>query len=295
VERFLRIALILGIVCGGLATALLGGRVVAEDGTQTLLQADRAFEQAFDKGDKAAAGKLLDIAFTWTDAAGAISTKLLVLKNLGSAPGPKLAVSGEGAQAKVYTYGPVGVVQKNDGKIHVLRVWVKRAAGWQALVYQEVRSLDVPPSFTPGAGKVCDNPCKSVPYKPKTAAEKDVVVSYEGLESAAVAHDAAGWSAHVADEFAAASSNSDQLLDKPTRIAGLEKEKMGGVSPTPLVSARMFDFGNVVVMTSRHKPDRGSPLHITRVWIKRDEKWVETLSYQTAIVVAARGAVPKQE
>jgi hypothetical protein len=292
VERFLRIALIVGLLSGG-AAVMLGRTVVAADDAQELLQADRAFEQAFDKADKAAARKLLDMAFTWTDATGKISTRALVLQNLGSAAGPKPAIRGEGAQSKEYTYGAVGVVQVNDGKMHVLRVWVKRPVGWQALVYQEVKSLDAPPSRTPGAGAVCENPCKSVPYHPKTPGEKDAVASYEALETAAVAHSAADWSAHVADEFAAVSSNSDQQLDKPGRMAGLEKEKMGGVAPTPLVSARMFDFGDAVVMTSRHKPDHGNPLHITRVWIKRDGKWVETLSYQTAIVPVARDAAPK--
>ena len=172
-------------------------------------------------------------------------------------------------------------------------MWVKRPAGWQALVYQEVQLLDAPPSFTPGAGKLCENPCKSVPYRPKTPAEKDVVASYVALESAAVAHNAAEWSTHVADEFAAVSSNSDRLLDKATRMASLEREKMAGLSPTPLVSARLFDFGDAVVMTSRHKPDRGNPLHVTRVWIKRDGQWVETLSYQTAVLVAGHSAQPK--
>jgi hypothetical protein len=291
VKRLLRTALTLGIAWAG--TTALSGPVAAADETQELLQADQAFVQAFNRADKPAAKRLLDTAFTWTDAAGKITTRLLVLQNLGSETGPKLAISGEGAQPKEYTYGPVGVIQVNDGKMHVLRVWVKRTAGWQALVYQEVKSLDAPLSITPGAGKVCENPCKSVPYRPKTPGEKDVVASYTALESAAVAHNAADWSAHVADEFAAVSSNSDQQLDKPGRMAGLEKEKMGGVAPTPLVSARMFDFGDAIVMTSRHKPDRGNPLHITRVWIKRDGKWVETLSYQTAIVVAPGSAARK--
>jgi hypothetical protein len=36
-------------------------------------------------------------------------------------------------------------------------------------------------------------------------------------------------------------------------------------------------------MRSRHVPDRGKPLQVTRVWVKRDGKWLETVSYQTAI------------
>jgi hypothetical protein len=285
-RRFLRSALAVGIIWGCVVTP----RITAADDTQALLQADRAFEQAFDKADKTAAAKLLDTAFTWTDSAGKISTRAQVLQSLASGSAPKLAIAGESAPVEQYTYGQVAVVQASAGKMHVLRVWVKRPAGWRTLVYQEVQSLDAPPTFTPGAGKVCENPCKSVPYRPRTPAEQAVVTSYMALETAAVAHSASDWSIHVTDEFAAASSNSDQLLDKPTRMAALDREKMGGLSPTPLVSARMFDFGDAVVMISRHKPDRGKPLHVTRVWISRDGKWLETLSYQTAIQSAPAAA-----
>jgi len=282
-KRFLRSALVIAVVGGGLASPPSR----ASDDGQSLLQADHGLEQAFEKADKTAAAKLLDEAFTWTDSGGKIATRTQVLHSLASPQAAKLAIAGESAAVKEYTYGRVGVVQANDGKMHVLRVWVKRSAGWQALVYQEVQSLDALPTFTPGAGKICDNPCQKVAYRPRTPAQQAVITSYMALETAAVAHRASDWSAHVADEFAAASSNSDQLLDKPTRMAALEREKMGGLSPTPLTSARMFDFGDAVVMISRHTPDRGRPLHITRVWIKRDGQWVETLSYQTAIQSAA--------
>jgi hypothetical protein len=285
-KRFLTSALVIGFVCGGVVVARTGRPIAAADASQALLQADRALEQALDKADKAAVGKLLDANFTWTDSAGKTNTRAQILQSFGSGKGPKPAIGGGSAQAKEYTYGDVAVVQVNSGKMHVLRVWVKRPAGWRTLVYQEVKSLDAPPTFAPGAGKVCENPCKRVPFQPKNETEKAVIASYMGLESGAVAHSASDWGAHAAEEFAAVSSNSDQLLDKPTRIAGLEREKMAGVSPTPLVSARMFEFGDAVVMVSLHRPDRGKPLHITRVWIKRDGKWVATLSYQTAIQAA---------
>jgi hypothetical protein len=285
-KRFLTSALVIGSVCGGVVAARTGRPVAAADDSQEVLRANHALEQALGKADKTAVGKLLDADFTWTDSAGKTNAKAQVLQSFDKGKGPKPAIGGEGAQVKEYTYGQVAVVQANSGKMHVLRVWVKRPAGWRALVYQEVKSLDVPPAFAPGAGKVCENPCKSVPFQPKNETEKAVIASYIGLESGAVAHSASDWGAHAADEFAAASSNSDQLLDKPTRLAGLEREKMAGVSPTPLVSARMFDFGDAVVMVSLHRPDRGKPLHITRVWIKRDGKWVATLSYQTAIQAA---------
>jgi hypothetical protein len=36
-------------------------------------------------------------------------------------------------------------------------------------------------------------------------------------------------------------------------------------------------------MVSEHTPDKGRPLHVTRVWVQRGGHWVETLSYQTAV------------
>ncbi len=279
-----------GLVAGGLAAgafhiAPLLARVPdsAENDKEAVLRADRALEQGFAKGDKTAVGELLDNDFTWTDAAGKTENKAHVLQMIAEGKGPTLAIPGNNPPAKQIMYSQVSVFEANAGRMHVLRVWVKRPAGWRELVYQEVKSLDAPATVTPGAGKACDNPCKNIPYAPKTEAERGVVAGYRGLETAAMTHDAEGWAARVGDEFVAASSNSDQLLDKPTRKAGLEREKMVGLSPTPLVSARMFDFGDTVVMISVHRPDRGKLLHITRVWNKRDGKWVETLSYQTSI------------
>jgi hypothetical protein len=45
----------------------------------------------------------------------------------------------------------------------------------------------------------------------------------------------------------------------------------------------MFDFGDAVLMTSDHVPDRGKPLRVTRVWVRRNGSWVEALSYQTSV------------
>jgi len=92
---------------------------------------------------------------------------------------------------KAFTYGNLGDMQENYGRVHVLRVWAKRSGGWQAIVYQEVMSLDAPPSFAPGAGQDCENPCKSVPYQPKNATEREVVTAYSKLETAAMAHNSA--------------------------------------------------------------------------------------------------------
>ena len=90
----------------------------------------------------------------------------------------------------------------------------------------------------------------------------------------------------VADEFVAVSSNSDKVSDKRGRMEDFDHSKNGGVAPTPLTSARMSDFGDAVLMRSEHKPVRGKPLHVTRIWIKRKGNWVEALTYQTSVAAA---------
>jgi hypothetical protein len=250
---------------------------------ESMSKADTAFEQAVAKADKSALEKLLDADFTWTNAEGKVQTKAQVLREL-----PKAAITNaKNAESKAYTYGDLGIIQVNLGRAHVLRVWAKRPAGWKAIVYQELTSLEAPPSFTPGAGKDCENPCKTTPFTPKNDTERQVAIAYSKLEAAAHGRNSAAFGPMVGDEFVAASSNSDKLQSKRSRMEAFDGSRDGGVAPTPLLSARMFAFGDAVLMISEHKPDRGNPLHVTRVWVKRSGSWVETLSYQTAVTVTA--------
>jgi hypothetical protein len=250
-----------------------------------MLQADRAFQQAVAKSDKSALDRLLDPDFNWITFEGTLRNKAQVLQDV-----PRLAIPDEHAAAlKGYTYGDVGDVQVNLGRAHELRVWVKRTQGWKAMVYQEVMSLATPPTFAPGAGKDCENPCRTIAYTPRNETEKLVVTAYSKLETAAMAHNSAVFATLVGDEFVAASSNSNKLYDKRGRMDDFDHSKMAGVAPTPLMSARMFDFADAVLMTSEHKPDRGNPLRVTRLWVKRNGSWVETLSYQTSVKAALNG------
>jgi hypothetical protein len=178
-------------------------------------------------------------------------------------------------------------VQTNYGAIHTIRVWVKRSDGWKLIAYQEVKSLDASPSFAPGAGKDCGNPCKGIPFRPKNDTERQVAASYSKLETAAMAHNSVVFATLVGDEFVAASSNSNKVYDKRGRMDDFDHAKMAGVAPTPLDSARMFEFGNAVLMLSNHTPDRGKPLRVLRIWVKRGGNWMETVSYQTSVQAAA--------
>jgi hypothetical protein len=274
------------VLFAAIALTLSGGKPVHADADQAMVQADRAFVQAAAKADQAALEKLLDDGFTWMDTEGNTQTRAQVLRDL-----PKPAIPNQdAAQIKSYTYGEIGDVQASLGRLHVLRIWAKRTAGWKVLVYQEVRSLATPPSFTPGPGKNCENPCKTVPYKPKNRIEHQVISAYEKLETSAMAHNSPVFATLVADEFVAASSNSDKAYDKRGRMEDFDQSKMGGVAPTPLQTARFTEFPGAVLMTSGHKPAIGKPLLVTRLWVERNGNWVEALSYQTAV----QGAVAAQ-
>jgi hypothetical protein len=264
-----------------LIAAAPGREARAEGEDPAILRADRQFIQAAAKGDTAALGALLDGEFTWTDANGKTESRAVVMK---SVPKPALGDEAEAA-IKQLTYGEVGAVMASREKLQVLRIWVRRHAGWRLLVYHEVRLSEQPPS-THGTGVAdCENPCKEVPYKPKNEAEQGIIASWQALETGVTHHDAEAWAPHIADEFVMVSSNNDRPLAKADRIATLNKQKETGVAsaPSPLVSAQMFDFGDAVVMTCLHQPHAGKPVHVSRVLIKRDGKWVMAISYQTTI------------
>jgi hypothetical protein len=280
-RRFAKNVLVSGVLLGAILVAMARNRVAAAGAEDAVIQADHAFVQAVAKSDKASLGKLLDADFTWTDSEGNTRTRSEVLRNL---PTP---TSGYDAEAKERTYGEVGAVQANSGKSYILRVWVKRSAGWRALVYHEVVQAGAPPVAGPGVND-CENPCKTLPYHPQNEAQQGVITSWQELETSVTKHDSAGWAPHVADEFILVSSNNDHPVNKGGRMAVLDKQKQAAVgsAPAPLVSARMFDFPDTVVMTGLHQPFHGKPIHVSRVWIKRDGKWVLTISYQTTVQAA---------
>jgi len=56
--------------------------------------------------------------------------------------------------------------------------------------------------------------------------------------------------------------------------------------PPPVVFVQLFEFGDTVVMTSVHQPYSGKPVRVSRLWVKRDGKWMMSLSFQTTIEAA---------
>jgi hypothetical protein len=269
----------------GTLLSVTSQNTMAAEGDGAVMQADRAFAQAVGKGDAAGLGKMLDAEFTWTDVEGKTLTGEEVLRAV-----PKDALGDEsGVEVSERTYGQVGAVNAGRGKIHILRMWVQRPGGWRLLVYHEVKQLEQPSTSAGSGVKDCENPCKMVPFKPANEAEQAIIASWQALETGVTAHDAGVWAPHIADEFVQISSNSDHPISKAGRIETLNKQKASGIgsAPAPLVSAKMFDFGDAVIMTCLHQPYSGKPIHVSRLWINRDGKWIMSISYQTTIQGAA--------
>lgn len=275
------------LLLGGFLFATLGNLQTAAAQESAALQADREFVQAAAKRDSAVVAKLLDTDFTWTDADGKTFSRSEALSAL-----PKPALGDEaGAHQVRQTRSQVEAIMADRDKTHVLRLWVKRGSAWRLLVYHEValgqQQIDSPGPATSGIAN-CENPCKTVPFKPKNETEQAIIASWQALETGVTNHDADAWSPHIAEEFAMLGSTNDHPLTKADRIAtlNLQKQTGRGTAPAPLVSAQMFDFGDSVIMTCLHQPYTGKPVRVSRLWIKRDGRWVMSISFQTTIQAA---------
>ena len=272
----LSLPIAIGILCVLFCVATSVPSAFAAGDEQSLLQADHAAFES-DGLSPVLNNRLLDNNFTWTDSSGNTRNKSEILEAIRS----KNNLVAEKGIVVAHVYRHVGIVQENAEKVYALRIWIKNNGRWRLLIYQAV-AIGAPPSAA-SDNEICENPCNAVPFHPRSNDERDVIQTYQAVERAVTAHDSAAWGSHIANEFFAVTSNSNRPLDKATRLAGLDNQKVGGIAPFPLVSARMFAFGETMIMTSRQQPLHGLPLHVTRVWFKRNNTWVEAYSYQTTI------------
>ena len=245
------------------------------------LSSDREFVQAAEKGNAAVLNKLLDADFTWTNAGGRTFSRAEVLNSV-----PKPALGDEAAANQLRQVRPqVEAIMASRDKMDVLRIWAKRGSEWRLMVYHEVALGRESATPTDSAAHECENPCKTIPYKPKNEAEQSILSSWQELETAVASRDSFAWAPHIATEFTMLGSTNDHALTKADRIATLNLQKVTrrGSLPPPVVSVQMFDFGDSVVMTAIHQPYGGKAVRVSRLWIKRDGKWLMSLSFQTTI------------
>jgi hypothetical protein len=85
----------------------------------------------------------------------------------------------------------------------------------------------------------------------------------------------------VADEFMVV--GAARRHSKADRKAVIEKQMRNDANsaPAPLLSARLFGFKDAIVMMCEHQPFNGKAARVSRVFIKRDGRWLMAVSYQT--------------
>src|ERR1700733_12626875 len=250
-------------------------------GNAAALQADKALQQALEKKDGKAAGALLDEQFTWTDEAGRTRKKAQFLRDAAAG-----GTDGDTAytDVKTHEYGQLAVVTgtgTHNGNVRTFfaRVWVKRPAGWLLLTHQDTAILakaapspPAPAAAANGASDFagCENPCRTLPYAPKTAEQRDVVKAYQAVETAVTSHDAKTWAYHVADEF----------VGIGRQYTGTPDTKAGRVGQIGIVTNRVvlpkmlwgeaYVFGDAAILIADHKPEGEPPYRVIRAWVNRD-------------------------
>jgi hypothetical protein len=263
----------------------------AADDAPTFRQADHNLTEASAKGDKNAVSALLDERFLWVEANGRIRTKVQVLDDL-----TQFAADNEDA-LDVRTVDFLGRVERVLGIHHNQRfahLWVKNPAGWQAFVFLNIPipaerpDYMAPPSAPTDADKVCDNPCKTLPYKPENPAEQGAMDTWFRLKNDEWHPNPDDWAANADDNHETLTPRAD--IPKLQHVQELAEERKlygeeGGSGGSSVLSMRMFDFGNIVIMQAfqGRNPSAKPTSWNLRVFLNRGDGWKIALSAQTNI------------
>ena len=263
-----------------------------DTGDAAVLQADTALQIALKKKDVKSLGALLDQQFSWTSETGQILTSTQFLKDAATG---NVVGDTEYNNAKSQSYGQLAIVSGvgkrtgHEGTFYA-RVWVKRTAGWLLLTHQDTPILgkgtpSLPMVSVKGAPSIadCENPCRTLPYTPKTAEQKEIVKAYQAVEIAVATHDDKTWAHYVADEFVGIGR---RYLGTPDTKAG----RVGqiGITTNHVIVPKMLwgetlVFGNAAIMLAEHQPMGEPPYHVIRVYVNRDGRWQLAHRQETTI------------
>jgi hypothetical protein len=284
-RRFVIAALAIAVLAAG---TLVIARTAPVNDEQAAKNAYRAFVANLGKGDQKAVGAALDRRFTWTDAEGRTLTRPETLKELSA-----LAAANQGdSDVQTHFYGRIFTVRGIHNNARFLRVFVKRRHGWKAfaLLDTPIAAGGAPASVEQAAGAGdCDNPCRTVPYTPKTQMDKDILADWQKTKMLEWKPDAAQWASFIADEFQIINNTTVRNKQERVAIATRQQDAGTGAPGDPVTSMRIYDFGtNSALMTTQHAPYRGGkPYTNVRIWVLRDGRWQLALSQQVTIQSAA--------
>jgi hypothetical protein len=267
----------IAILCAFVPLFLFVAIAVA-DNSVSPAQADHDFVQAFEKKDRPALQQILDAGFIWIDANGRCLTRAECLEKVP-------AVANTNIETQTRNYGNVEVVHANHERMNVLRVWVKRAAGWRIVLYQEVLQVEKSAPAGGAPSVECVNPCKSIPYQPQTQSEREAIASWQRVMKAMTENDPEAYSPLIAEEFTATDTYHDRPYTKTDRLSQISEQKQKGKrsAPPELLSAEMLDFGDSVLMVSKEQRPGGKSYFNSRMWVKRDTRWQMLFSFNTRI------------
>lgn len=282
----------LGVIAAGVLIAVFAlpksqpkARPAALD--EVVLAADQALGAAMRTGDRASARRLLTLQFTYVDADGKIHPRrefLGDLKNVAARPATDIKVRNFGSLAMMT--GKHTSAQGAD--VFFLDIWVKQKGAWRALLMQDVpiRAGEDTAALRPiqiadvGA-PACDNPCNTIPYRVRSAAEQDVARTYQTITKAVAARDAGAWAKHVADEFVAYASSRVPLA-RSSRIAAIEdRNDDGAVRVGEVKTMRLSVYGDGAVMVATEANGPQPAYRAARVFVKRDGHWLMAATVQT--------------
>jgi hypothetical protein len=256
-----------------------------------VLAADAALRDAIRAGDKVAARRLLALQFTLVDTDGKVHPRrelLADLKRAVRAPASNITVRGFGLVAAVT--GRHKSAQDTD--VFFIELWVRQKGAWRALLMQDVpiATDDTPVTIAAAASaaepqsSACSNPCKTIPYRVRSAAEQDVVNTFQTIMRSIVVRDANEWAKHVADEFMAYASGQAPI-GKSGRIdtIGQPNPSLGALGVGKVQSVRLAVYGDGAVMTATDIDDGHPSYRAARVFLKRDGRWLMAISAHTDI------------
>jgi ketosteroid isomerase-like protein len=257
---------------------------------QELRSADRALIQAIAASDPGASARLLDPEFTWIDRDGRGRSKSDLADRM------ILLAAGADSNVAVQSYGRVALITgthrltPDNVPAFFARVWVRQPSGWRLLLYHETAPPDpvikdarfAIPAESPAR---CENPCRSLPYKPLSPNAQEIVASFMAGERAVFDADAQAANRILGDDVLFVTPADAQPVNKDQSMAALRAARQAGETnlPPAVDAMALWVFGNAGVMSADEESPAGELLRTTRIWAKRDGCWQLTFSQQTLV------------
>lgn len=257
---------------------------------QELRSADRVLIQSIAANGVVGAARLLDPEFIWIDRDGRGRSKSDLAGRM------ILLAAGPDSNVTLQSYGRVALITgthlltPDNVPAFFARVWVRQPSGWRLLLYHETAPPDsvvkdarfAMPAESPAR---CENPCRSLPYKPLSPNAQEIVASFMAGEKAIFDADAQAANRIFGDDVLFVTPADLQPANKAQRMAALRSARQAGETDLPpaVDAMALWVFGNAGVMSAVEESPAGELLRTTRIWAKRDGAWQLTFSQQTLV------------